>query len=294
MIQISGQPVQPNELFAVESLSNAQRQILQTMASSVHPYDYASPDILRFELNLRQNLLNASLELYRSGARFSTFADARCNPQYWERTESGGFLLRTGVMPSAAINDIFVNGDQYAFECATAIPILYYKATLDTYSAPTFNVLFQNLYLFSWNHDADLDIETYIPNDYILGDVRYFKNPDVDPDHIEWQGLNVVILGDDRYYGHGAGIQSAESIIEGLNRYRRPGATRSAYLMKQVTRPDFKTMYRYSNVRPLSPPHSDPKKPERIFLQRNSIQESISYEAFLLSHPVTVRIGAKK
>lgn len=38
-------------------------------------------------------------------------------------TDEGGFLLRSGVTPASAIRDIFRNGRQYGFECATAIVI---------------------------------------------------------------------------------------------------------------------------------------------------------------------------
>jgi protein-glutamine gamma-glutamyltransferase len=78
--------------------------------------------------------------------------------------------------------------------------------------------------------------------DYFPGDRRYFMNPDVDPLVPQWQGENVIDLGNRLYYGHGVGIQPAGGIIESLNRNRAEDADQSAYLMDGAGRPDFQSL----------------------------------------------------
>ena len=141
--------------------------------------------------------------------------------------------------------DIYVNGGQYATECATAILIVYYRALLEVFGTERFNVLFPHIYLMNWTRLDPLLREAGTPRmavDQLPGDRGYFRNPDVDPETPEWQGENVIILPDDLYYGHGIGVTRAGGIIRGLNAHRREGSTQSAYLMEEVGRPDFKRL----------------------------------------------------
>jgi protein-glutamine gamma-glutamyltransferase len=122
--------------------------------------------------------------------------------------------------------------------------IIYYKALVDIFPEEKFNYLFQGIYLMNWEHlDSDLGIRHYqSTSDVLPGDCLYFKNPDVNPITPQWQGENVIDLGNGTYYGHGIGIRDAEGVIEALNRQRRSDATQSAYLLGSVTRPAFKLL----------------------------------------------------
>jgi protein-glutamine gamma-glutamyltransferase len=206
-------------------------------------YYYETPDQVKFELKLRAEILKASQELYRSKVQFSDFGGSRCNPLYWFRTPNGGFQLVPGRSPSEAIRDIFVNSEMYSFECATAIVILLYKALLELFGPKMFDTYFGNLTLYTWTSDEDLRLITRPLPESFPGDVLYFRNPDVNPKTPEWQGENAVKLDDNLFYGHGAGIQDANGIIQILNNNRRPWSFRSAYLTKQVTYPDYKYLY---------------------------------------------------
>ncbi|TCP27055.1 protein-glutamine gamma-glutamyltransferase [Scopulibacillus darangshiensis] len=208
--------------------------------------DRASP----FENMMRQNIVAAAHALYRSKAGFATFYYSRCNEKYWILTGEGGFKLRAGVKSSEAIRDIFVNGEQYAFECATAMMIVLYKALIETISSERFDMLYHQLYLWDWEKHPEFPVYTeHITGNGLLGDVRYFKNPDVNPKTPQWQGENAVQLPNGQYFGHGIGILTGEGIIEELNKNRFPGAERSAYLMQTATRPDFDYLYALSNSR---------------------------------------------
>jgi protein-glutamine gamma-glutamyltransferase len=59
-------------------------------------------------------------------AQFEIFENARCNPQYWNLTDVGGFRLRHDAMPSDPVEDLFKNSSLYAFECATAKRIEFF------------------------------------------------------------------------------------------------------------------------------------------------------------------------
>lgn len=252
MIEIAG--VNSGQLAAL-GLTELERILFAAKQRSPVVYSYNSLDDLKFELRMRSNLVNAAKALHDSGADFAGFDDSICNERYWIRTDRGGFQLRSGVMPSIAINDIFQNGDKYAFECATAIVIVLYKAIIDTLGETVFNRYFQDLLLWDWNYDRNLRLVSN-PNlaEAYAGDILYFKNPDYNPRTPEWQGENVVKLGNNLYYGHGIGITSSQGMIAALNKARKPGSKISAYLTNEVIHPDFDALrqLQYSRVIPIA------------------------------------------
>jgi len=241
-----------NEIFDIGTIigeypdGSVERMILERLSADDGRFRYESPDELRFELRLRGEIVNASYALYRSDFSFRVFRDSYCNPAYWNRMNDGGFSLREDVKPSDAIRDIFINGSLYANECATGMVILYYKALLEVFPEDAFNSIFTNIVLMNWQqlHREIREVgrirraEVYLP-----GDRRYFDNPDVDPLTPEWQGENVIDLGNGLFYGHGIGIYRADVFINALNKRRREGSERSAYLMDNVGYPNFKRLF---------------------------------------------------
>lgn len=226
---------------------SAEYEFLDKLMKSSHVYRYDSPEELAFETDLRRNIIRASYALYRGRLRFLTFHESVCNEAYWRRRNDGGFVLKNDVRPSDAINDIFLNTRLYGTECATAIVIIYYKAVLDLYGDNLFNTAFPEIILMNWRQiDELMGVALYrqLP-DYVPGDCRYFRNPDVNPLTPEWQGENTIELGNGLHYGHGIGIGYPEKFIEALNRNRIEGSPVSAYLMDNATRPDFRSLYEY-------------------------------------------------
>jgi protein-glutamine gamma-glutamyltransferase len=242
MIRIAGSLFNPENIISQYPLNSIERNIINILSSSSEVYSYDSINQLSFEIDLRTHIVNAAIGLYRSGFKFRVFRKSFCNEEYWIRTNEGGFMLKEGVKPSEAIQDIFINGSKYGNECATAIVIIFFKAVLDIYPEELFSRMFSNIHLMNWRYlDNDLGIRLYDNvADFLPGDCLYFKNPDVDPKTPEWQGENAIDLGNGMYYGHGIGIKSAEQIIYTLNNYRIEGATESAYLLDSATRPNFK------------------------------------------------------
>jgi len=242
MIKISGSIPDSSSLTALYPQGSVESKIIHIMQSSNTVYAYDSIDQLKFEINLRKSIIQASIKLSRSSFSFRIFRKSVCNPEYWERTDAGGFLLKEGINASDAIEDIYLNSSKYGTECATAMVIVFYKAILDIFPRELFNQLFSKIYLMNWQHlDKDLGIDYYRnPPDYFPGDCRYFKNPDVNPETPEWQGENVIDLGNGTYYGHGIGISTADGIIRVLNKYSEDGSETSAYLLESATRPNFK------------------------------------------------------
>ncbi|SEQ72307.1 protein-glutamine gamma-glutamyltransferase [Piscibacillus halophilus] len=259
---------------------STERIILKSLMDDPLIYSYQSVGELEFEITLRKNIIESSKAMDQGQAEFEVFAHSRCNPKYWNRTITGGFSLRGDVLPSEAIQDIYLNSSLYGFECATAMLIVYYHAVLNTIGDQHFNRLFRGLYLYSWHSDSDLRLQTVDTDHLIPGDVVYFRNPDVSPETRWWQGENAVVLEDGRFFGHGIGITSAEQIIESLNRHRRPGSRRSAFMIRTITRPHFKYLARVTSMRednvhkPQNPVihHDDPSIP------------TDKYQYFLIMH----------
>lgn len=224
-------------------------KIVNIMHKSSYTFRFSSNQELFFVLDMRRNIIDASKMLYRSRMRFLTFKESECNEYYWKRTSEGGFLLKSSVAPSKAINDIFNNGRYYGTECATAIVIVYYKAVLDTFGAEAFDRIFTDIYLMDWqNLNGKLKVSTNRnPPEVFPADCRYFKNPDVNPLTPEWQGENAIDLGNRYYYGHGIGMSTGDNIIYALNRHRKPGSNVSAYLLDSSTNPDYRSLFTMYN-----------------------------------------------
>jgi protein-glutamine gamma-glutamyltransferase len=232
--------------FDESKLSGMELGIYHKKKNSAVEYRYESADALLFELQMRTRIVESARALYKSGARFAGFATSRCNEAYWQRTEFGGFRLKRGVAPQDAIKDIFKNGQLYSFECATAMVIVLYKAVLDSIDPKQFDILFSNLLLFDWQYDSDLRlIDRKHAEEAVAGDVLYLKNPDFSPSTPWWRGENVVKMEDGLYYGHGIGIAPMENIIAVLNKFRKPGSTKSAFLTDDFTHPDFSYLRRF-------------------------------------------------
>lgn len=240
----------PGEMEQVDKLelSGAEREIFRLKQASPVTYPYRSVQVLEFELRTRSRIVESAIGLYRSGARFSTFANSRCNERYWTRLDNGGFRLRDDVSPAEGIRDIYRNGWAYAFECATAMVIALYKGVLESIGEPAFNAYFGGLLLYDWKYDSDLRIISVPGGEAFPGDVVYFKNPDFDPNTPEWRGENGILLPDGNYFAHGMGLRSGAEIIAQLNTKRRPGSTVSAYRLDQVETLDYAYTLGLSNV----------------------------------------------
>jgi len=238
MIRINHQLVKAEDV--INGIGNNEGiNIVKKMASYPASYEYLTLLHLKFELSFRSNTMKAARELDKSGAKFTTFTYAFCNKVYWDRLGNGGFLLKANVRPSIAILDILKNGTLYAFECSTAIAIVLYIATLYSIGSNRFDMLFSHLYLMDWQFDEDLPVYTKYGDDFLPGDVLHFNNPDFDPKQPHWRAENVIFFGNDKYFGHGIGIRSANTIINFLNDKRKPNPTHSAYLINQITRPHY-------------------------------------------------------
>ena len=234
------------DTFIKEYIPNdIEKDIINKMDLSKEHYEYNSLNQLQFELKLRNNIVITAKNLNEGDMSFRTFRKSMCNPDYWERSNEGGFILKKGIPPSAAIEDISINSSKYGTECATAMIIIYYQSLLDLFTEKFFNQLFPKIHLMNWHYiDNILEDAGYLEkqSDYFPGDRRYFNNPDVNPVEPEWQGENVIELGKGIYFGHGIGIGNSDEIISELNKFRIKEAKTSAYLLDSSARLDFKTL----------------------------------------------------
>ncbi|MDI3411001.1 protein-glutamine gamma-glutamyltransferase [Bacillus sonorensis] len=236
MINISGYWLRPEDAEKF-NISRTQKDIVNQMLSMPSQYRYRTSGELLFELTFRENTVESAKALINSGAKFATFSKTYGNEEFWRVSPEGALELKYRASASHAIKNIFGSGSLYAFECATAIVIIFYMALLKTIGDQAFDRNYQRIILYDWHYEK-LPIYTEKGNDFLPGDCLYFKNPEFDPERPQWRGENAIYLGNNQYAAHGLGILSAESIIEKLNLLRKPGAQTSAHLLTQVTRVD--------------------------------------------------------
>lgn len=246
IIKIGEEVIDLKDIVNKFPINSTEVKILKNLSDSGSIYKYNSFLELKFEIDLRVNIIRAARELAKSGIKFKNYKESTCNLEFWERTRQGGFLLKKDVSPYEAIADIFKNGSKYGTECSTAIIIVYYGALLKMYTKKLFDSVFENIHLYDWHYiDSDLGVATKgISFDTIPGDCKYFKNPEFDPKTPEWRGENTIYLGDVNYYGHGIGIKTADEMIATLNKYRKTPDSPTAFLAKSVTNPNYKHLFK--------------------------------------------------
>ena len=250
MIIISEEIVKAAVLIKEYKSSRIEREIISKMDSGKEVYEYNYVEQLYFELKMRKAIVHSAIKLNKSYLAFKIFNESKCNETYWNRTMEGGFILKKGMMASEAIRDISLNSYKYGTECSTAMIIIYYQALLDVFSEELFNELFAKIHLMNWHYINNILEEAGFlikRRNYLPGDRRYFANPDVKPTKPEWQGENVIDLGNGLYFGHGIGIWDSDEIIYALNKYRVEGARRIAYLVDSAAVLDFKKLASIAN-----------------------------------------------
>ncbi len=245
MIFINQKQVQAQELLTLYPSDNIAVNTINILTNSKEKYNYDTLEQLKFELLFRKEIVSAGNKLNRSGIKFRVFRQSICNTHFWNRTNDGGFTLKKNVSSWDAINDIFKHGSNYGTECATAILIVYFGALANIFSKESFDSVFSDITLMNWHkvHSKLKEVGSVMRvTDYLPGDRRYFKNPDVDPLTPEFQGENVLDMGSGNYYGHPFGVAKAKRIIDALNGLRKKGAEKPAYLLDSVGRPNFKNL----------------------------------------------------
>ncbi|MGW6661924.1 protein-glutamine gamma-glutamyltransferase [Peribacillus sp. NPDC055009] len=220
--------IQPG-IASAESL-----EILQLLGEDSNVFEYRNFGDFNFDIQLRNRVIEAAIALDKSGPEFSTLEESQSNQQYWHLSKDGTFTLQPGILPHAALVDIFMNGRLYAFECGTAIVVTFLKAILDSIGPRNFDYLFSNLFLYDWRPPQNMELNIHKGRDYLPGDCVYFINPDHDETTPEWQGENAILLGNNLFYGHGIGITTSQGIIDELNSNRKPYATISAFLTTHI------------------------------------------------------------
>jgi len=201
------------------------------------------------DIVFRQRVVEAAHGLAAGGAQFSaSHTSDKVNKSLWTMGYGGKIQVRKFLpndqigKPSVALRDIFENGHDYAFECATAMMVIYHKAILDHLGDEKFDQLFSEprmLSFFRWSVEDDdyTAVKSLVEDDKIIkqapkpGAHYYFINPEASPENSAFGGENVLYLGDGLYYAHGivgdsgSYIVTEDEIMATLSALRAPGST---------------------------------------------------------------------
>lgn len=234
---------------------DADDQVLTRDAGDLKMKASALGEQLRDKVRIGAAMVEACEAMARAKHQFALAHDQQFDSRLWDYLGGGGFIVKDGVRPSAALNGIFENPGQYKFECLTAQIIARYKAMLDLLGPKDFDLACPGLRVGPFRFEETLaeyfrftgtGIEATPARKTGLraGDYTYFKNWDVSPDGYAagWQGENVVALGGGKFYGHPFGIATEPEIVGFLNQHRRPGSTRSASMIEVQGRFDPKIL----------------------------------------------------
>lgn len=206
---------------------------------------------LRDRVAIGAAVVDAAYAMDSANHRFG--GQPQANETYWRvptNPVSGAsrMLVRDGVRPSAALQDMFENPGDYRFECASAIVIIRYKAIMDLIGKADFDRIMTDMIVGAWKQEADSEalwkisrtgptktppVDPSAIPEVPPGEYTYFRNWDVSKEGFDagWQGENVIALGDGLYYGHPFGVVSDDEIIKHLNQNRKAGSTQSATLL---------------------------------------------------------------
>ena len=213
MILINGSPLDVSLIAGEYPENSVQRRVLEQMSISPEKYRYGDTDQLRFELDMRNEIVNAARALSRSGLRFAVFRRSAVNPDYWDRTDNGGFRLKRGVKASEAIR-ISIKRTKICHRVRDRDGDRLLRAILRMLPEETFNSFFRSVYLMNW-HRLDFAARGGHAGraaDIMPGDRGYFRNPDVDPETPELQGKTSSSCS--VFYGHGIGIATSAALSD--------------------------------------------------------------------------------
>jgi hypothetical protein len=201
------------------------------------------------DIVFRQRVVKAAHALAAGGAQFSASHKAdKVNKKLWTMGYGGKIQVRKFLpndqigKPSIALRDMFENGKDYGFECATAMMVIYHKAILDHLGDEKFDELFSEprmLSFFRWSVEDDdyTSVKKLVEDDKIIkqppkpGAHYYFSNPGASEENSAFGGENVLYLGDGLYYAHGivgdsgSYIVTEDEIMATLSALRKPGST---------------------------------------------------------------------
>lgn len=141
------------------------------------------------------------------------------------------FKLNAGVRASDAVDDFLANPSAYSMECATVISFIHYAAVREAFRQATgddalFDERFGDMNVGRLGQGVENDMRAArktIDGPSRVGDHAYFSNPDVTERARRggWNGENVIVMGEDLFFGHPFGITSGGEIIDHLNAVRR-------------------------------------------------------------------------
>jgi hypothetical protein len=203
----------------------------------------------RFEqLLISAHVVQSAIKLDKSNVQFANYSgDDKANNKLWSMGYGGRITVRQHTSTTTAVNDVFgKNSSKYAFECATAAHLIYLNAIKDRIGSKKFDAAAPRLSVFRWDAPKksgqdlvdgtgktgplQLSSKGAFAKELWPGDRVYFKNPDFEPSFTAGQGENTIFLGDGRFFGHGLGIKTKDQIIKKLNKLRKPGATKKAFM----------------------------------------------------------------
>jgi protein-glutamine gamma-glutamyltransferase len=261
-LEVEGETITAASAYYRKTIGKTERAIIDAMMQSKTRFVRSEKEI-DLEIRFRSNMVKAAQAINDRAPMFpergENFIEAPGASKFWGPDEEGNFGrgLHYKGEPykhsfSEAIDELWATTSGLKCDCSAALTLVYLRALRDTLGKEEFDLLWSNFQaIYKTIPRVSQRGGNFTPGyfnvsggppiggladryytDHLPGDWSAFENKDVTPNFDwAWGAENVIVMPDDKFYGHGIGIKSREVMLDELA--KRAGEKRTAKLIKQ-------------------------------------------------------------
>jgi hypothetical protein len=243
-IIVDGNDYTPQESYKkwlIKNYSEEMVEFIMSMHNDGNPpdYNFDSYEQMGREVQVRYYAIQGMGEANNGSTNYGV--TGKLNTTYWEKVGPYHFQVKSGAVPSEAIESIFDTAENNVLECNSMMVAIQYRAILKALGTKKFNEKFPNGsgILISPHHQPKVlskhpiwekklfkRVSISSSADLLPGDWVYFKNMD---DYIDkhpgglWSGEHTMYLGNGKFRGFGTLELTEQGMLDELMKYYNSG-----------------------------------------------------------------------